>query len=326
MTIKKIFALLLILVLIGSMGTMAFATEVVPNISIGPGSEEVVPEPEATPAPTPTPAALVGGPLDGGTVTPPTATPAPTAAPSGAGTTGTTEEESIFRPDVNAPIAITKHPGAEPPLNPGQSVEYTAKATNADTVCWYVTNGATTYPAEAISIHFPGMSCKGFATAEMLNDVTCKGDLIIFNVTTSFDGWKAYAVFTNSKVSTITPASTSTVTITVNGAAATPTPTVAPTPTPAPTPSPTPVPTVAPTATPAPTPVPTPEPTPVITMAPAVTAAVQAASSSVLPFILIAICGIIIVTAAVVAILYSTNVISLDWLERLVEKKDRYDD
>ena len=331
MNTKRIFSIILSMLLIASMGAAAFATDG-STLFGGPSDNTAT----TTPGDALTGMITGQGAFDGSVViqTPPTQAPT-TVDPI---TVDPVTETLPPQPDVPAPTAttpvsvptdpfapaagqtpiptmdpaiiaseykITKHPYSEN-IEVGTSTSFVVKAQNAASVSWTVQDekGNTIDPSQWAA---HGISV---ASADPTN-----AKIVISKAAIDLNGWSFYATFTGiNGVFMRTDAAKLGVYYPKTAATAqpvrTPIPTTRPTATPAPTPAPTPVPTPAPTPAPTTAPIPTPAPTIVPTMAPV--APDQNASSgrsSLGAIALVAGGGLILAGAAVVGILAANGML-----------------
>ena len=335
MNTKRIFSIVLSMLLIASMGASAFAesgsfsgtvsltgidtptTENNPNASQelenlvnqnqNPTPEQIIPD-------IPDPSAANNNPtivqpvVDGNnsqttvpTDTTPVSVPTDPFAPAAGQTPIPTMDPAIIASEYK----ITKHPYSEN-IEVGTSTSFVVKAQNAASVSWTVQDekGNTIDPSQWAA---HGISV---ASADPTN-----AKIVISKAAIDLNGWSFYATFTGiNGVFMRTDAAKLGVYYPKTAATAqpvrTPIPTTRPTATPAPTPAPTPVPTPAPTPAPPTAPIPTPAPTIVPTMAPV--APDQNASSgrsSLGAIALVAGGGLILAGAAVVGILAANGML-----------------
>ena len=329
MNTKRIFSIVLSMLLIASMGVAAFATDG-STLFGGPSDNTATTTPGdalaglisgsgaaegtltiQTPIPVPTQAPTLVDPVTE-TLPPQPDVPAPTAttpvsvptdpfAPAAGQTPIPTMDPAIIASEYK----ITKHPYSEN-IEVGTSTSFVVKAQNAASVSWTVQDekGNTIDPSQWAA---HGISV---ASADPTN-----AKIVISKAAIDLNGWSFYATFTGiNGVFMRTDAAKLGVYYPKTAATAqpvrTPIPTTRPTATPAPTPAPTPVPTPAPTPAPTTAPIPTPAPTIVPTMAPV--APDQNASSgrsSLGAIALVAGGGLILAGAAVVGILAANGML-----------------
>lgn len=113
---------------------------------------------------------------------------------------------------------VTKSPTGET-VEEGGKCAFVARADNADTVTWYLTDGSTNVTAKSAPKKFEGLSVSGYDAEK----------LVLSNIPSSLSGWKAYAEFENETGKS----QSNQATITVNAAAIPSTPTPAASVTPA---------------------------------------------------------------------------------------------
>ena len=222
----------------------------------------------------------------------PTETPQPTATPA---------------PE----LIITKQPTAEN-VQTGDKIVFIAHADNKFSVQWFIVSkdGNTTIPADGMSAQFPGVVVSG-----------CYDDtLVIQNATLKLSGCSAYAVFTDAAGN---QQKTNQAMITVTQKVE-PTPTPTPKATPAPKPTAEIKPTTAPSGAPTAQPVDSPKPT--------VKPAVQSLDSEDFPSkansnkgakVFLVLIGLVLVSTAVILVLYVKGIIRLDWLEDKLNGKGK---
>ena len=327
MNTKRIFSIVLSMLLIASMGVAAFASDTIPPAYI-PASDNSTASNELTnmlngsgaaegtltiqtPIPVPTQAPTLVDPVTetlppqpdvlAPTATTPVSVPTDPFAPAAGQTPIPTMDPAIIASEYK----ITKHPYSEN-IEVGTSTSFVVKAQNAASVSWTVQDekGNTIDPSQWAA---HGISV---ASADPTN-----AKIVISKAAIDLNGWSFYATFTGiNGVFMRTDAAKLGVYYPKTAATAqpvrTPIPTTRPTATPAPNPAPTPVPTPAPTPAPTTAPIPTPAPTIVPTMAPV--APDQNASSgrsSLGAIALVAGGGLILAGAAVVGILAANGML-----------------
>lgn len=162
--------------------------------------------------------AYTGGPLDGNQG----------YTPGGQGQIiiDVTPEPGIGEYTSAAAFDITKDPGGET-KKAGEQVVFTASATGADSVIWYVIDSSgKVYDCAEIGKAFNGVSATG----------TRSDRLVVSNITDKMNGCRFYAAYSADGM----VLNTATATLKIEGSVVSPSPSLAPTPTVAPTPSPTP--------------------------------------------------------------------------------------
>lgn len=208
-------------------------------------------------------------------------------------------------------LKITKQPTAEN-VQTGDKIVFVAHADNKFSVQWFIVSkdGNSTIPADGMSAQYPGVIVSG-----------CYDDtLVIQNATIKLSGCSAYAVFTDAAGNQQK----------TNQAMMTVTQKAEPTPTPTPKATATPKPTAEIKPTTAPSGAPTAEP--VQTPAPTVRPAVQSLDTEDIPTkansntgarVFLVLIGLVLVSTAVILVLYVKGVIRLDWLEDKLNGKGK---
>ena len=239
MKIQKLFALLMVVLLVGSMNAaaMAFEAEIVVPPSSIPATEENNADQPSQPADNSQES------TENVSVEPQIILPEPEPVP----------QASAPAPTAEQAFKITKNPSGEVKQE-GTTTYFTAKAKYATFYSWTVKNaqGAEVaknqWAANGISAYDPVTDeATGEVTAQ-INIVPIKMDVNGWSFTANFRSKANDMVYSSSPaVLSVTPGTSPTPAPTPAAAAATPAPTPAATATPAPTPVPTPVPTVMPT-------------------------------------------------------------------------------
>ena len=269
MKIQKLFALLMVVLLVGSMSAAAMAQDS-GVVIVAPGGVDSIPADSGNNTPsTESSSTQPASTETNTTTTTQTTTTETTTSTTTTETTSQSNDNMVVNPQVILPEAttppaspaptaeqafkITKNPTGEVKQE-GTTTYFTAKAKYATFYSWTVKNaqGAEVaknqWAANGISAYDPVTDeATGEVTAQ-INIVPIKMDVNGWSFTANFRSKANDMVYSSSPaVLSVTPGTSPTPAPTPAAAAATPAPTPAATATPAPTPVPTPVPTVMPT-------------------------------------------------------------------------------